>query len=96
MRVNGTTYFASKPDLLVEDLSVIPGATLYIYGNSTGTLTIGCEWHDDEAGTKPISILLSPTETQKGFTKRFLEVYRGAKVLPNGDLEFILQPRKPA
>lgn len=93
MRVNGTTYFASKPDLLVEDLSVIPGVTLYIYGDSTGTLTIGCYWHDEEAGFKPVSIVLSPTETQKGFTKRFLKVYRGAKVLPNGDLEFVLQPR---
>lgn len=93
IRVNGTTYFASKPDLFSENLSVIPGMILDIYGRGTGAITIDCLWDGTEIGYKPVYVVLSPTETQKGFTKRFLDVYRGAKVLPNGDLEFVLQPR---
>lgn len=66
---------------------------LDIYGRGTGAITIDCLWDGTEIGYKPVYVVLSPTETQKGFTKRFLDVYRGAKVLPNGDLEFVLQPR---
>ena len=96
MRVNGTLYFSSKPDLLGEDLSIVPDANLYTYVSSGGVLFIGCNWLNNDVDFTPITIVVSPTTEQKAYSNKFLDNYRGAKVLPNGDLEFVLVPREPS
>lgn len=93
MTVNGQLYFSSKPDLLAEDLSVIPGTDFVMYANSGGLMEIRSNIIDGD--TTPIRVVLSPSESQKTYSDKFLGTYRGAKVLPNGDLEFVLRPYEP-
>lgn len=95
LKVNGQSYFASKPDLMNEDLSIVDGASLYIR-RLDGGVVFGCRWLSNEAGREPLHIVMSPSEVQKTFSTKFNDVYRGAKVLANGDLEFILVPPEPA
>ena len=90
MTVNGQLFFASKPDLLSEDLSIIPNTDFRIYVDSDGVMAISSQIVGGD--TTPIHVVLSPSTEQRRYTTRFLYLYRGAKVLPNGDLEFTLQP----
>lgn len=93
MTVNGQLFFASKPDLLGEDLSIIPNTDFQIYVNSGGLMEIRSQIVGGD--TTPIHVVLSPSTEQRRYTTRFLDLYRGAKVLPNGDFEFTLRPYKP-
>lgn len=93
MTVNGQVFFASKPDLLNEDLDIIPNTDFRIFVNSTGVMEIRSQMVAGD--TTPIRVVLSPSTNQRRFTTRFLQNYRGAKVLPNGDFEFVLRPYEP-
>lgn len=98
MTVNGQPYFTSKPDLFHEDFSIIPGVDLYLYNFSGGNMRIGVNYI---GSTEPVHVVLSASEAQKAYTRDFFDgpvpyPYRGAKVLPNGDLEFVLAPRVPS
>ncbi len=90
MTVNGQLFFASKPDLLSEDLSIIPNTDFQMYVNSGGLMEIRSQVVDGDF--TPIHVVLSPSTEQRRYTTRFLDIYRGAKVLPNGDFEFTLLP----
>lgn len=90
MTVNGQLFFASKPDLLSEDLSIIPNTDFQIYVNSGGLMEIRSNVIDGDF--TPIHVVLSPSTEQRRYTTKFLGTYRGAKVLPNGDFEFTLIP----
>lgn len=93
MTVNGQLFFATKPDLLGEDLSIIPNTNFQIYVNSGGLMEIRSNAVSPD--TTPIHVVLSPSVNQRRFTTRFLSSFRGAKVLPNGDFEFVLRPYQP-
>ena len=93
MTVNGQVFFASKPDLLNEDLYIIPNTDFLIFVNSTGVMEIRSQMVAGDI--TPIRVVLSPSTNQRNFTTRFLQNYRGAKVLPNGDFEFVLRPYEP-
>ena len=90
MTVNGQLFFASKPDLLGEDLSIIPNTNFQIYVSGDGVMEIRSDV--DMGDFTPIHVVLSPSTEQRLFTTQFLDTYRGAKVLPNGDFEFTLIP----
>lgn len=90
MTVNGQLFFASKPDLLSENLSINPNTNFQIYANSEGVIEIRSDV--DMGDFTPIHVVLSPSTEQRRYTTRFLDLYRGAKVLPNGDFEFTLIP----
>lgn len=94
MKVNGQSYFTSKPDLFQEDFSIIPGVDLYLYNFSGGNMRLGVNYIGN---VEPIHVVLSASDAQKVYTRDFFSgPYRGAKVLPNGDLEFVLVPREPS
>lgn len=93
MTVNGQLFFAAKPDLLGEDLSIIPNTDFQIYVNSGGIMEIRSHMVDGD--TTPIHVVLSPSTEQRRYTTNFEELYRDAKVLPNGDFEFTLRPYEP-
>ena len=90
MTVNGQSFFVSKPDLLSENLSIIPNTNFQIYANSEGVIEIRSDV--DMGDFTPIHVVLSPSTEQRRYTTHFLNSYRGAKVLPNGDFEFTLIP----
>ena len=45
---------------------------------------------------KPMHFVFSPSEEQKVYSTKFLEQYRSAQVLPNGDFSVTMLPRIPA
>lgn len=90
MTVNGQLFFASKPDLLGEYLSIIPNTNFQIYSSSEGVIDIRSDVVMGDF--TPIHVVLSPSTEQRQYTTHFLDSYRGAKVLPNGDFEFTLVP----
>lgn len=91
LTVNGTVYFAGKPDLLAEPLLVIGDVEFSFYGGSGGELTLNATSQGGYVGG-PMAVILSPSVEQKKYTTAYVDRYRGATMLPNGDFVFYLQP----
>lgn len=87
--INGTPYLASKPNIFLEDLEALTGLPLYVYASSTGQFNFGINPDQNGVGGL-IEVVLSPSTAQKLRTNKYDNQYRGARVLPNGDLAFTL------
>ena len=93
--IDGVQYLASKPDLTIEDLSSLhPDIELYCWSSSTGSMTFSVT--SRTTNPKPMQFVFSPSEGQKVYSNKFLEQYRSAQVLPNGDFSVTMLPRIPA
>lgn len=89
--VDGVQYLASKPQITdIDSDSIHPDFEIncWVY---KGVLTIDVVSNIENP--KPMHFVFSPSEEQKVYSNKFLEQYRSAKVLPNGDFSVTMLPR---
>lgn len=86
LSIDGQTHFASKPDLTQEDVATLTNSDVSVVLQNTGVIRVMSR-HDH---TGVVTIVMSPSVEQRQYSNKFLNTYRGAKVLANGDLEFKL------
>lgn len=91
MIVNGVEYFDHVQDFWYADMQQIQGVSLSAIF-SGGNISIIANY---VGNTDPIHITMVPSSAQKQYSNKYVGSFHGAKVLPNGDLEFVLQPRVP-
>ena len=93
--VDGVQYLASKPQLTdVFADSIHPDVEIFCWVDSTGVITFNVASKIENP--KPMHFVFSPSEEQKVYSTKFLEQYRSAQVLPNGDFSVTMLPRIPA
>lgn len=89
--IDGVQYLASKPQITdIDSDSIHPDFEIncWVY---KGVLTIDVVSNIENP--KPMQFVFSPSEEQKVYSTKFLEQYRSAKVLPNGDFSVTMLPR---
>ena len=93
--IDGVQYLASKPQLtdVVPD-SIHPEVEIFCWVDSNGVITFNVATKIENP--KPMHFVFSPSEEQKVYSNKFLEHYRSAQVLPNGDFSVTMLPRIPA
>lgn len=91
MIVNGVEYFDHVQDFWYADMQQIQGVSLSAIF-SGGNISIMANYVDN---TDPIHITMVPSTAQKQYSNTYVGSFPGAKVLPNGDLQFVLMPKLP-
>lgn len=93
--VDGVQYLASKPQLTdIPADEIHPDVEIFCWVDSNGVITFNVASKIENP--KPMHFVFSPSEAQKVYSNKFLEQYRSAKVLPNGDFSVTMLPYMPA
>lgn len=93
--VDGVQYLASKPRLTdIPADEIHPDVEIFCWVDSNGVITFNVASKIENP--KPMHFVFSPSEAQKVYSNKFLEHYRSAKVLPNGDFSVTMLPYMPA